>query len=129
MRVEQIQSIIESHKLLIKRLERMVKASPVKKRDFTCLVENIIEEVNREFKVNCTEQTRKKSIVYARHAASYLLKKHTNLIWLEIATTCGNTDHSTAMNSYRTCIDLMATDEDYAISVNNIIKRLQVLEY
>lgn len=127
MRHEQIQAIIDSHKLLIVRMEKILAATN-KKRNFTCSIDNIINEVNREFNVNCTSPTRKKPIVYARHAASYLLKKHTNLFWLDIALACGNTDHSTAMNSYRTCIDLMATDEDYAISVNNIINRLKVLE-
>jgi chromosomal replication initiation ATPase DnaA len=127
LRAEQIQSIIDSHKLLITRLEKILAATS-KKRNFQCSIDNIINEVNTEFGVNCTSLTRKKSVVYARHAASYLLKTHTNLIWKEIALTCGNSDHSTAMSSYRTCIDLMATDEDYAISVNNIINRLKMLE-
>lgn len=128
MTKEQLNCIIVSHQILIKRLIKIRDATPVKKRDFKCLAENIIQEINREFGVNCTDPTRKKPIAMARHFACYLLRKHTNLSWVEISNITGNSNHTTPISSYRTCIDLMETDEEYRTSANNVIKRLEVLK-
>ncbi len=93
-------------------------------RDVRFPSDNIVNEVNKEFKCELTTPTRKRNIMNARHAATFLLKNHTNMIWQDIAYSVGNSHHTTVIHSYRACSDLIETDEDFAIKINNIRERL-----
>lgn len=128
MRPDELRGIINSHKLLINRMEKILKAVPKKVPGKRFPVDRIIDEVNKEFNCELTTPTRQRKIMNARHAATYLLKNHTNMIWQEIAYSVGNTHHTSVIHSYRACSDLIETDEDYSTKINNIKNRLIDLE-
>lgn len=123
MRAEAIRGVINSHYRLIDKLEDILKDMPVKKREFLAPDDVIIQLVNQVFKTDVQTTGRDKRKVYARHCAVYLLRSHTTMIWKEIAYKTGNSDHSTAINSYQTFLDLMFSDEEYVEKVN-IVKKL-----
>jgi len=125
MRYEALRALIKSHYNLIHRLEDILESTPTRKRDFVCPEEIIINAVNEEFKTDCQKHSRVLKVVYARHCACYLLKKHTTMIWKDIAYATGNSDHSTAMASYKTCINLMSTNEEYHGKIQRIINFLE----
>ena len=125
MRTEALRALIKSHYNLIHRLEDILDSTPTRRRDFVCPEDIIINEVNKEFKTDCQKHSRQLKVVYARHAACYLLKKHTTMIWKDIAYATGNSDHSTAMASYKVCVNLMATNDEYLGKIERIIKFLE----
>lgn len=125
MRTEALRALIKSHYNLIHRLEDILNTTPTRKRDFVCPEDIIIESVNVEFKADCQKHSRQLKIVYARHAAVYLLKKHTTMIWKDIAYATGNSDHTTAIASYKACVNLMATNDEYLGKVERITKILE----
>jgi chromosomal replication initiator protein len=109
-------------------MEKILKAVPKKVVGKRFPVDRIIDEVNKEFNCELTTPTRKRKIMNARHAATYLLKNHTNMIWQEIAYSVGNTHHTSVIHSYRACSDLIETDDEYSTKINNIKERLIDLE-
>jgi len=109
-------------------MEKILKAVPKKVPGKRFPVDRIIDEVNKEFNCELTTPTRQRKIMNARHAATYLLKNHTNMIWQEIAYSVGNTHHTSVIHSYRACSNLIETDEDYSTKINNIKERLIDLE-
>ena len=125
MRTEALRALIKSHYNLIHRLEDILDSTPTRKRDFVCPEDIIIDAVNLEFKTDCQKHSRILKVVYARHCACYLLKKHTTMIWKDIAYATGNSDHSTAMASYKACVNLMATDDEYLGKIERIRKVLE----
>lgn len=125
MRAEAIRGIINSHYRLIAKLEDILKDMPVKKREFIAPDDVIVQLVNQVFKTDIQVTGREKRKVYARHCAVYLLRNHTTMIWKEIAYKTGNSDHSTALNSYKTFLDLMFSDEEYVAKVNEVKKLLE----
>jgi chromosomal replication initiation ATPase DnaA len=84
-------------------------------------VKTIREKVNDFFGVDITKKTRKKEVVYARHATALLCKKFTKTSLQKIAEAVGQTDHTSALHSIRTCMDMMDTDDDYRHQVNTLI--------
>jgi chromosomal replication initiation ATPase DnaA len=125
MRTEALRALIKSHYNLIHRLEDVLDSTPARKRDFVCAEDIIINAVNQEFKTDCQKQSRQLKFVFARHAACYLLKRHTTMIWKDIAYATGNSDHSTAMASYKACVNLIATDDEYLGKIERIKKVLE----
>lgn len=110
---------------MIKRLEELLDEQPVTLKTFGCPAEDIVNAVNETFNTNCTEQTRRKRVVYARHMAIYLIRKHTDLSLEESANAVGLTDHATALHSVRTAKNLMQTDEEYLEKHNIIAMKLK----
>jgi chromosomal replication initiation ATPase DnaA len=97
---------------------------PKKFRTLSAPVDFIVTEVEREFNVDITKQTRKKKVMFAKHCAVYLLRKHTSLTWQEISYQLGNSDHSTSIHSYKTATNLLQTDDIYRLQVETIQSRL-----
>jgi len=124
MRPNELRAIIKAHKRLIKTMEKMLEAAPPKPVGKLFPSDKIIEEVNKEFNCELATPTKIKKIVFARHAGVYFLRNHTKMTWREISYATGNTDHSTSIHSYTTCENLIETDEDYSIKINNIKERL-----
>jgi chromosomal replication initiator protein len=124
MQHDELEKIIRSHYTIIKKLEEYVSSLPKKFRSLSAPVDYIITEVEREFFVDVTIPTRKKKVMYARHCAVYLLRKHTSLTWQEIAYQVGNSDHSTSIHSYRAATNLLHTDDAYRLQVETIQIRL-----
>lgn len=128
MRIDEIKGLIRSHQNMIGRLQRMIKEVPPQVNEVRFPSDTIVQEVNNKFNVDIRQNTRKKKVVYARHAAVFLLKTHTNLIWQDIAYNVGNSCHTSVIHSYRVAKDIMETDEEYLIAINEIKERLIDLE-
>jgi chromosomal replication initiation ATPase DnaA len=124
MNHEELKSIIRSHYAVIKKLESYVSNLPKKFRTLSCPSDIILTEVEREFNVDVTKNTRKKNVMYAKHCAVYLLRKHTSSTWQEISFMLGNADHSTSIHSYKTASNLIFSDDMYRLSVETIQDRL-----
>ena len=124
MRTDEIRGLIRSHQNIIGRLQRMLKQVPKQINEVRFPSDKIVMEVNNKFNVDIRQNTRKKKVMYARHAAVYLLKTHTNLIWQDIAYNVGNSHHTSVIHSYRVAKDIMDTDEEYLQTINEIKEKL-----
>jgi chromosomal replication initiation ATPase DnaA len=113
MQREEIKALIQSHYNMINRLEKLLDKEPSVLKTYGYTVEFILNTVNEVFQTNCTENTRRKRVVYARHIAIYFIRKYTLLSLSEIANSVGLTDHSTAVHSIKTAMNLMETDAEY----------------
>ena len=127
MTPEVINGLIRSHQNMIGKLQKMLKNEPEKKLEKKFPSDYIIQEVNNEFDCELRTNNRRKNIMYARHAAVFLLRRHTSLIWEDISFKVGNTDHTTAIHSFKSASNLIDTDEEYSLKVNNIKERLNIL--
>jgi chromosomal replication initiation ATPase DnaA len=127
MTPEVINGLIRSHQNMIGKLQKMLKNEPERKLEKKFPSDYIIQEVNKEFDCELRTHTRRKNIMYARHCAVFLLKRHTSLIWEDISIKVGNTDHTSAIHSFKTASNLIDTDEEYNLKVNNIKERLNIL--
>lgn len=123
MRPDEIRSLIRSHQNIIARLNKILKTKP-QIAQVRYPSDRIVEEVNKMFNVDVRQKTRIKKVVYARHAAVFLLKNHTNLVCRDIAYSVGNTEHSSVLHSYKVAKDLMDTDPDYLKKIEAIKEKL-----
>jgi chromosomal replication initiator protein len=71
-------------------------------------------------------RTRKREIVQARQLAMYFSKKHTKFSLANIGMQCGNKDHATVLHAYRTVTDLLDTDKQFKVYVEDIEKKIKV---
>jgi chromosomal replication initiator protein len=71
-------------------------------------------------------RTRKREIVQARQLAMYFSKKHTKFSLANIGMQCGNKDHATVLHAYRTVSDLLDTDKQFKVYVEDIEKKIKV---
>ena len=124
MRTHEIRGLIKGHQSMITRLTRMLKEAPKQINEIRFPSDKIVEVVNEKFNVEIREHTRKKKVMYARHAAVYLLKTHTNLIWCDIAYCVGNGHHTTCIHSYKAAQNLMDTDDEYRSIIKEIKEKL-----
>jgi len=124
MRTQEIKGLINTHKNMIFRLEKMLKQPKNQVNEVRFPSDKIVQEVNNKFNVDIRQLTRKKKVMYARHAAVYLLKTHTNLIWQDIAISVGNTHHTSVIHSYKAAKDIMDTDDEYLKTINEIKEKL-----
>jgi chromosomal replication initiator protein len=71
-------------------------------------------------------KTRKREIVQARQLAMFFSKKHTKFSLANIGLQCGNKDHATVLHAYRTVSDLLDTDKQFKVYVEDIEKKIKV---
>ena len=64
--------------------------------------------------------SRRNDIAWARHAAAYLIRKHTQRPLIEIANAMGRGDHGTAMNSCRQAISRAQTEPAFRAKLDEI---------
>lgn len=128
MRTGEIRGLIKTHYNIIARLNKMLKTQPKQINEERFPSDLIVEEVNKMFKCDVREVTRKKKVMYARHAAVYLLKTHTNLIWQDIAFCVGNSHHTSVIHSYKAAKDIIDTDNEYQETINKIKLKLTDLK-
>ena len=128
MRTDEIRGLIKTHYNIINRLNKMLKVQPKQINEPRFASDRIVEEVNKMFKCDVREVTRKKKVMYARHAAVYLLKTHTNMIWQDIAFCVGNSHHTSVIHSFRAAKDILDTDSEYSETVNKIKANLADLK-
>jgi chromosomal replication initiation ATPase DnaA len=64
--------------------------------------------------------SRRNDIAWARHAAAYLIRKHTQRPLLEIAQAMGRGDHATVMNSCRQAINRAQNEPAFKAKLDEI---------
>ncbi len=71
-------------------------------------------------------KTRKREIVQARQLAMFFAKKHTKASLATIGLHCGNKDHATVLHACRTVNNLVETDKQFRIYVEEIDKKIKM---
>ncbi|MBE0641411.1 MAG: chromosomal replication initiator protein DnaA [Bacteroidales bacterium] len=71
-------------------------------------------------------KTRKREIVQARQLAMYFSKKHTKASLATIGLHCGNKDHATVLHACRTVNNLIETDKQFRIYVEELEKKIKI---
>jgi chromosomal replication initiator protein len=71
-------------------------------------------------------KTRKREIVQARQLAMYFSKMHTKNSLATIGLHCGNKDHATVLHACRTVNNLIETDKQFRVYVDDIDKKLKL---
>ncbi len=73
-----------------------------------------------------SSKTRKREIVQARQLAMYFAKKHTKASLATIGLHCGNKDHATVLHACRTVNNLIDTDKQFRIYVEELDKKIKM---
>lgn len=71
-------------------------------------------------------KTRKREIVQARQLAMYFAKKHTKSSLATIGLHCGNKDHATVLHACKTVNNLIDTDKQFRIYVEELDKKIKM---
>ncbi|MDD3011280.1 MAG: chromosomal replication initiator protein DnaA, partial [Bacteroidales bacterium] len=71
-------------------------------------------------------KTRKREIVQARQLAMFFSKKHTKSSLATIGLYCGNKDHATVLHACRTVNNLIETDKQFKVFVEEIEKKIKL---
>jgi chromosomal replication initiator protein len=71
-------------------------------------------------------KTRKREIVQARQLAMFFSKKHTKNSLATIGVHCGNKDHATVLHAIKTINNLMETDKQFRVYVDDIDRKLKM---
>ena len=71
-------------------------------------------------------KTRKREIVQARQLAMYFSKMHTKSSLATIGLHCGNKDHATVLHACRTVNNLIETDKQFRVYVDDLDKKLKL---
>ncbi|MCK5856768.1 MAG: chromosomal replication initiator protein DnaA [Bacteroidales bacterium] len=71
-------------------------------------------------------KTRKREIVQARQIAMYFSKKFTKSSLATIGIHCGNKDHATVLHACRTINNLIDTDKQFRVYVDDIEKKIKI---
>lgn len=71
-------------------------------------------------------KTRKREIVQARQLAMFFAKKHTKASLATIGLHCGNKDHATVLHACRTVNNLIDTDKQFRIYVEELNKKIKM---
>jgi len=100
----------------------LIQKKPEKKTNLKA--NKIVELVNDIFESDVMANNQRKNTVFGRHAAAWTLKKYTNLSLSEISTLCGQTHHTTAINSIKKCNDMMETEAWYKKNMDIICREL-----
>ncbi len=108
------------------------------KRMIDKFVKNTTHEISIDYiqKVVCdyfdmpleaiNSKTRKREIVQARQLAMFFSKKHTKNSLATIGLHCGNKDHATVLHACRTVNNLVETDKQFRVYVEEINKKLKI---
>jgi chromosomal replication initiator protein len=83
-------------------------------------VKKLIGLVEDVFDTEVLQKNRLQNTVFARKAAAYVLRKHTNLSLSEIAPYIGVKDHTTVHYNVATAKDLIQTEQWYKNKINEI---------
>ena len=101
-------------------------------------VKNTSREISIDFiqKVVCdyfnigidliNSKTRKREIVQARQLSMYFSKKHTKASLASIGLHCGNKDHATVLHACRTVNNLVETDKQFRVFVEELDKKIKL---
>lgn len=71
-------------------------------------------------------KTRKREIVQARQIAMFFSKKYTKSSLATIGIHCGNKDHATVLHACRTVNNLIDTDKQFRVYVDDLEKKIKI---
>jgi len=71
-------------------------------------------------------KTRKREIVQARQLSMYFAKKHTKASLATIGLHCGNKDHATVLHACKTVNNLIDTDKQFRVYVEELDKKIKM---
>jgi chromosomal replication initiator protein len=71
-------------------------------------------------------KTRKKEIVIARQVAMYLAKQYTNHSLKSIGQYCGGRDHSTVIHAIQAVNDMLHTEHQFKVSLEEIKRKVKI---
>lgn len=122
----------ESYKLLHTILTRMGVINEIIKVPKTNTVllvppEFIIKHVEMVFNCDVKSVRQTNEIVRGRHAAAFFLKRYTTLSLSKIVVFIGRKDHTSVLNSCKTCQKWIETDEEYKKKMDGI--ESEILSY
>ena len=80
----------------------------------------IVKTCERVFGFNAKDPGQRSAASSGRHATVYFLDKYTLLSLREQASCVGRVDHTTAINSKRSCINWMDTNPEYKAKVDQV---------
>lgn len=92
------------------------------------ITERVFDYVQQRYGVTVDEiksSKRNADIIVARHCATYIIRKTTNLSQKAIAKLFNKKDHTTVMNSISTMERKMYEDPSFAKEINNFINELK----
>lgn len=101
------------------------------------IVHNSVKEISIDYiqKVICdhfdlpvdkiNSNTRRREVVTARQLAMYFAKKHTKASLASIGNQCGKRDHATVLHAYKTVNNLLETDKNFKLMVEELEKKIK----
>ncbi len=106
------------------------------------IVDNFIKNTNKEISIDYIQKvvseyfgltidqmnskTRKRNIVQARQLSMYFAKSHTKASLTSIGLHCGNKDHATVLHACKTVQNLIDTDKEFRIYVDDLEKKIKL---
>ncbi len=106
------------------------------------IVDNFIKNINKEISIDYIQKvvseyfgltidqmnskTRTRNIVQARQLSMYFAKSHTKSSLISIGLQCGNKDHATVLHACKTVQNMIDTDKDFRIYVEDLKKKIKL---
>jgi len=106
------------------------------------IVDNFIKNTNKEISIDYIQKvvseyfgltidqmnskTRKRNIVQARQLSMYFAKHHTKASLTSIGLQCGNKDHATVLHACKTVQNLIDTDKEFRVYVDDLDKKIKL---
>jgi len=106
------------------------------------IVDNFIKNTNKEISIDYIQKvvseyfgltidqmnskTRKRNIVQARQLSMYFAKQHTKASLTSIGMQCGNKDHATVLHACKTVQNLIDTDKEFRVYVDDLDKKIKL---
>jgi chromosomal replication initiator protein len=106
------------------------------------IVDNFIKNTNKEISIDYIQKvvseyfsltidqmnskTRKRNIVQARQLSMYFAKQHTKASLTSIGLQCGNKDHATVLHACKTVQNLIDTDKEFRVYVDDLDKKIKL---
>jgi chromosomal replication initiator protein len=122
------------HATLLKKnidldLAKEVLKNIIKEIQSDVSVDFIQKTVSEYFKVNLESlksKIKKREIVIPRQVAMYFCKRYTQLTLALIGENFGGRDHSTVIHALESVEDMMKTDANFKLSVDELGKKLKL---
>ena len=121
------QSSLNKKKITVELAKQMIDKF-VQNTEHEISIDYIQKVVCDYFKVPVNDMfssSRKRTIVQARQASMYFVKKYTELSLAQIGANCGNKDHATVLHACRTVENMKDTDKIFKEQLEDIDKILR----
>ena len=108
-------------------LESLIPKDRLSGENNPARIEKIKEIIASYYNINPKElasTSRKQEYVYVRNVTVYILKTKYNLTLNKIGASLGGRDHATISHSYDKMVQLLNTDENVKLDIENLTKKL-----